>query len=121
MASLASYARINYLGFIETPFFRLKNGIICTELPRTDLVYLIYANCGTFFSDGSKFRKNFQFAGELTCGEEAPPILLFSSEFKHTLFNKSANKLGALAKVKAILEKASKDLPNGDIFPMSRY
>ena len=31
MASLASYARINYLGFIETPFFRLKNGIICTK------------------------------------------------------------------------------------------
>lgn len=31
MASLASYARINYLGFIETPFFRLKNGVICTK------------------------------------------------------------------------------------------
>jgi DNA-directed RNA polymerase subunit beta len=31
MASLASYARINYLGFIETPFFRLKNGLICTK------------------------------------------------------------------------------------------
>ena len=84
-------------------------------------MYLIYAIVVHFFPDGSKFRKNFQFAGELTCGEEAPPILLFSSEFKHTLFNKSANKLGALAKVKAILEKASKDLPNGDIFPMSRY
>jgi len=31
MASLASYARINYLGFIETPFFRLKDGVICTK------------------------------------------------------------------------------------------
>ena len=31
MASLASYARVNSLGFIETPFFRLKNGIICTK------------------------------------------------------------------------------------------
>ena len=31
MASLASYARINHLGSIETPFFRLKNGLICTK------------------------------------------------------------------------------------------
>ena len=31
MASLACYARVNSLGFIETPFFRLKNGIICTK------------------------------------------------------------------------------------------
>jgi DNA-directed RNA polymerase subunit beta len=34
MASLASYSRINSLGFIETPFFRVKKGIIyCQSVP----------------------------------------------------------------------------------------
>ena len=80
---------------------------------------------------GFKYRDNFEFTSELSCGQPAPPLLLSSLTFTHVHFEvqtfketkfklllqeKSAH-YPALTKVKSII--ASSNF-SGNVFPLTR-
>ena len=71
--------------------------------------------------DGSKFRNNFWFDGQLVCGEDLPRIGLFSSEIRHVFFNSTDDKTQALHFMRESLIEESRSLGgNGDVFAITK-
>jgi len=66
---------------------------------------------------GFKYRNNFEFTSELSCGVAAPPLLLSSLTFTHVNFEEKSAHYPALTKVKSII--ASSNF-SGNVFPLTR-
>jgi len=66
---------------------------------------------------GFKYRDNFEFTSELSCGQPAPPLLLSSLSFTHVNFEEKSSHYPALTKVKSII--ASSNF-SGNVFPLTR-
>jgi len=65
---------------------------------------------------GFKYRGNFEFTSDLSCGSAAPPTLLSTLTFTHEQLEKSAQ-YPALVKVKQIIEDSNF---SGNVFPLTR-
>merc|ERR1711962_528350 len=65
---------------------------------------------------GFKYRGNFEFTSDLSCGSAAPPTLLSTLTFTHQQLEKSAQ-YPALVKVKEIIEDSNF---SGNVFPLTR-
>ncbi|XP_046745326.1 NPC intracellular cholesterol transporter 1-like [Diprion similis] len=62
-----------------------------------------------FSKSGGKYQSNFRFAGNLTCGERAPKILISSMEFTFAKFQHPTEWLGAMDGIKETCSRSGID------------